>query len=91
MAEEKIKINMADEGGWFNWADEVEEEIPLGARVPPPSGWSTVEVVKKKPAEKILGVCVAKSTTRHRNFLHLTIPIAIRMIMERPSMHQCRV
>ena len=35
MAEEKIKINMADEGGWFNWADEVEEEIPLGARVPP--------------------------------------------------------
>ena len=53
MAEEKIKINWADEGGWFNWADEVEEEIPLGARVPPPSGWSTVEVVKKKPAEKV--------------------------------------
>ena len=53
MAEEKIKINMADEGGWFNWADEVEEEYPLGARVPPPSGWSTVEVVKKKPAEKV--------------------------------------
>ena len=53
MAGGEIKIKLADEGGWFNWADEVEEEIPLGARVPPPSGWSTVEVVKKKPAEKV--------------------------------------
>ena len=53
MAGGDIKIKLADEGGRINWVEEVEEEDPLGARVPPPSGWSTVEVVKKKPAEKV--------------------------------------
>ena len=53
MAGGDIKIKLADEGGRINWADEVEEVDPLGARVPPPSGWSTTEVKKKKPAAKV--------------------------------------
>ena len=48
-----IKIKLADEGGRISWADEVEEVDPLGARVPPPSGWSTTEVKQKKPAAKV--------------------------------------
>ena len=53
MAGGDIKIQLADEGGRINWADEVEEVDPLGARVPPPSGWSTTEVKQKKPAAKV--------------------------------------
>ena len=52
MAVGDIKIKLADEGGRINWVEEVEEEDPLGARVPPPSGWSTIEV-KKKPAVRV--------------------------------------
>ena len=53
MAGGDIKIKLANEGGRINWADEVEEVDPLGARVPPPSGWSTTEVKQKKPAAKV--------------------------------------
>ena len=51
MAGVEIKIKLADEGCRIDWSEEVEEVDPLGTRVPPPSGWSTIE--QKKPAEKV--------------------------------------
>ena len=77
MAGGDIKIKLADEGGRINWVEEVEEEDPLGARVPPPSGWSTVEVVKKKPAEKVKEV--RKELERERlNILRATTKLTAR-------------
>ena len=69
MAGGDIKIKLANEGGRINWADEVEEVDPLGARVPPPSSWSKTEVVQKKPAEKVR-VRVRKEVTLRKEITY---------------------
>ena len=52
----EVKINLAPEGGWINWSEEVEREDP-------PKWWSTYEAKQKKPLRVRKEVRIRKETT----------------------------
>ena len=74
----EVKVNLAEEGGWINWSEEVEQEDP-------PSWWSKYEMEQKerqkKPekAVKVKKEVKIKKETTYPHYMRLGSYLALQL------------